>query len=65
MLLLFNISRPQRLIELSNVTQIVSRTLAENSQSSEVATQLDNNVAETMPDFKRGSKESSLMSRCP
>jgi hypothetical protein len=30
-LLLFNISRPRRLIELSNVTQMASRTLAENS----------------------------------
>src|SRR5664280_1745317 len=32
-LLLFNISRPQRLTELSNVTQMASRTLAGNSQS--------------------------------
>src|SRR5271165_6489010 len=31
-LLLFNISRPQRLTELSNVTQMASRTLAGNSQ---------------------------------
>ena len=31
-LLLFNISRPRRLIELSNVTQMASRTLAENSR---------------------------------
>jgi len=31
-LLLFNISRPQRLIELSNETQMPSRTLAENSR---------------------------------
>jgi hypothetical protein len=30
-LLLFNISRPRRLIELSNVTHRASRTLAENS----------------------------------
>src|SRR5664279_3488003 len=30
-LLLFNISRPQRLTELSNVTQMASRTLAGNS----------------------------------
>jgi hypothetical protein len=30
-LLLFNLSRPRRLIELSNVTQTASRTLAENS----------------------------------
>uniref|UniRef100_E6QLL7 Uncharacterized protein n=1 Tax=mine drainage metagenome TaxID=410659 RepID=E6QLL7_9ZZZZ len=30
--LLFNISRPQRLIELSNLTHKASRTLAENSQ---------------------------------
>src|ERR1035441_1367292 len=33
-LLLFNISRPQRLTELSNVTQMASRTLAGNSQAS-------------------------------
>ena len=33
-LLLFNISRPQRLTELSNVTQMASRTLAGNSQIS-------------------------------
>src|ERR1017187_9091354 len=33
-LLLFNISRPQRLTELSNVTQMASRTLAGNSQCS-------------------------------
>src|ERR1035441_8587868 len=32
-LLLFNISRPQRLTELSNVTQMASRTLAGNSRS--------------------------------
>ena len=32
MLLLFNIRRPRRLIELSNVTQMASRTLAENSR---------------------------------
>ena len=32
-LLLFNISRPQRLIELSNVTQMASRTLAGNTHS--------------------------------
>src|SRR5664280_3849802 len=31
-LLLFNISRPQRLTELSNVTQMASRTLAGNSR---------------------------------
>ena len=31
-LLLFNISRPLRLIELSNATPMVSRTLAENSR---------------------------------
>ena len=31
-ILLSNISRPHRLIELSNATQIASRTLAENSQ---------------------------------
>jgi hypothetical protein len=30
-LLLFNISRPRRLFELSNVTHMASRTLAENS----------------------------------
>src|ERR1039458_1590203 len=30
--LLFNMSRPQRLTELSNVTQMASRTLAGNSQ---------------------------------
>jgi hypothetical protein len=30
-LLLFNISRPRPLIELSNVAQMASRTLAENS----------------------------------
>ena len=35
-LLLFNISRPQRLTELSNVTQMASRTLAENSQSADI-----------------------------
>src|SRR5664279_4165425 len=35
-LLLFNISRPQRLTELSNVTQMASRTLAGNSRSSVV-----------------------------
>jgi hypothetical protein len=34
-LLLFNISRPQRLTELTNVTQMASRTLAGNSQSFE------------------------------
>jgi hypothetical protein len=28
----FNIRRPRRLIELSNVTQMASRTLAENSR---------------------------------
>src|ERR1035441_5847597 len=33
-LLLFNISRPQRLTELSNVTQMASRTLAGNSRRS-------------------------------
>jgi hypothetical protein len=31
-LLLFNISRPRRLIELSKVSQTASRTLAENSR---------------------------------
>src|SRR5271166_779618 len=36
-LLLFNISRPQRLTELSNVTQMASRTLAGNSQCSDPA----------------------------
>jgi hypothetical protein len=30
--LLSNLSRPHRLIELSNTTQMASRTLAENSQ---------------------------------
>jgi hypothetical protein len=30
--LLFNISRPQRLIELSKVTETASRTLPENSR---------------------------------
>src|SRR5664280_311770 len=35
-LLLFNISRPQRLTEFSNVTQMASRTLAGNSQSAAV-----------------------------
>jgi uncharacterized protein with ParB-like and HNH nuclease domain len=33
-LLLFNLSRPRRLIELSNLTQTASRTLAENTRSS-------------------------------
>jgi hypothetical protein len=34
-LLLFNIRRPRRMIELSNVTQVPSRTLAENSPFSD------------------------------
>src|SRR5271165_6875705 len=36
-LLLFNISRPQRLTELSNMTQMASRTLAGNSRMFYVA----------------------------
>src|SRR5664280_217393 len=36
-LLLFNISRPQRLTELSNVTQMASRTLAGNSRWTDCA----------------------------
>jgi hypothetical protein len=31
-LLLFNLSRPRRLIELNNLTQTASRNLAENTQ---------------------------------
>jgi len=31
--LLFNLSRPRRLIELSNLAQTASRTLAENTRS--------------------------------
>src|ERR1035441_4227032 len=38
-LLLFNISRPQRLTELSNVTQMASRTLAGNSRRIELVKQ--------------------------
>src|SRR5271157_2106948 len=36
-LLLFNISRPQRLTELSNMTQMASRTLAGNSRAAAVS----------------------------
>jgi hypothetical protein len=39
-LLLFNLSRPPRLIELSNLTQTASRTLAENTQYSETRSNL-------------------------
>jgi hypothetical protein len=38
--LLFNISRPRRLIELSKLTQTTSRTLAENTQSFAAAHQI-------------------------
>jgi ribosomal protein L16 Arg81 hydroxylase len=34
-IVLYNTSRPQRLVELSNETHIASRTLAESSQSSQ------------------------------
>src|SRR5271166_1652654 len=56
-LLLFNISRPQRLTELSNVTQMASRTLAGNSRS---ITHLANYPSPSLPMISSDeSKEST------